>query len=1827
MRRHILMLLITVCLIYGQTPLPITLSEVMFNSSSGNNEFIELFNLSSAESISLKNWKIKYYTSSADVIIGLDTNLVLQPQSYAVILEGDYDFTNGIYNQLIPAEAIVLMIDNNSFGSSGMANTTDRTIYLINDLNDTVDVYTYSADNSTGFSDEKIILNSDNSTENWKNSLTLYGTPGFKNTVSQKMYNLFLSPLIIAPAVPIQNEKIEVKVVVKNIGTRSANSFEVSVYLDINFDSTASAEEEIFFQQGNNLDTSDSVSFTASVSNLLAGNYQLIAIINYPVDEDTSNNKRIVRFTIHPPPNKFNNVVINEIMYAPLTGQPEWIELYNRTEEPIDLVKWKIYDNSSHTNITLADKFIPPNGFVVLCKDTLLKNYFDIPSEIINSKLPSFNNTGDVVCIKDSSGLTIDSLEYLPTWGGNSGGKSLERISVDNESIGETNWSTSKSKFKATPGKINSVTQKNFDAGISDFENETGYGIIGKPASLQIEIKNYGLNSIPAFSVNLYFDANKDSVIQASELLSTLNGSTLLSGDSVMLNYQLENFQSGKNYFIVQLITAQDEETENNLAFTFFTGVILNEARNDLIINEILYAPTSPEPEWIELYNRSNKIIDISGYQVADNTDTISIIRKSIILKPKDYFVIAKDSSISSFYDVQSQLFVTGFPSLNNSKDKIIFLDSLDRVIDSLEYLSAWGGSNGRSLERISSERNSVGADNWGTSISSERATPGRENSITVKTYDLAITDFKPVNKYGIIGTPVHLTATVKNIGLTDYSSFRINLYNDINSDSLAQPGELIKSTSGGICNVDDSVSINFSFSDFHPGRNNFILILEATNDDDSSNNISFTQIQIVQLNEERNDLVINEIMFAPPSGEPEWIELYNRCNKTTELKNYFIADASDTVQINNESLQFRPSTYIVVAKDSSIYSHYKIDSPILISNFPSLNNSSDKIIILDSLERVIDSLQYSSGWGRTNGNSLERINAENLSVDSSNWKSCVSKEHGTPGKVNSVTKKEKDLALKEISFSPDAPVAGESISITAKVKNIGNQSSSFNLSLFEDKNLDSLAEKNLESTTNFELPADDSLQFTFNYILENLNEETGFVVKVISFADEDTSNNILWKSVSPGYKTSSLLINEIMYTPTNGEPEWIELYNNSIDTIDLKDWSVNDIITTPVTAKITTKKLIFPPKKFLVLSKDSTITYFHRKIDSHIIKVGLPVLNNDEDGVIIKDSRGVTIDSVHYYKSFGGQNGYSLERISVEQNSISSSNWSSSKDLELSTPGRINSATPKKFDLSFVTFSSTPEFPVAGDNIKLEVNVANNGINNAENFKIVFYFRYDSLDTFQFLEELVGLTIAAGDTFCFTSKATINNLRSDLFAKAEIKFSTDEDTLNNSGEKKIKIGSAKNVLLINEIMYDPKVNEPEWFEVVNASDENLNLKDWKAGDLSFADDLPVLSKNDFILQPKEFLIIAKDSSLHYNSPDAKILYVKFGSLGNTEDGIIIHDFRDATIDSIKYSSDWGGYKGFSLERISLDNKTNDSTNWGTSINKAGSTPGVTNSVSTLIDYERNDLVINEIMFEPAEYNSEFIEFFNLGKDSIDVGRWKITKANGEYFSISDVSFTIYNGEYFVCAADSSVHDNYNWLKNSKIKFTNQSSLGLINSDDILVLKDAKGNTIDSVLYSPNWHNRNIPVTKNKSLERINFNINVNDPNNWSTAVNSDGATPGKENSIFTSNLQIEEKISVSPNPFSPDNDGFEDFTIVNYNLKQLTAQVRIKIFDSQGRLVRTLLNNQASGSKGSVVFDGLNDSGHPLRIGIYIIFLEAMNESYGVLETMKTVVVVARKL
>ena len=408
-----------------------------------------------------------------------------------------------------------------------------------------------------------------------------------------------------------------------------------------------------------------------------------------------------------------------------------------------------------------------------------------------------------------------------------------------------------------------------------------------------------------------------------------------------------------------------------------------------------------------------------------------------------------------------------------------------------------------------------------------------------------------------------------------------------------------------------------------------------------------------------------------------------------------------------------------------------------------------------------------------------------------------------------------------------------------------------------------------------------------------------------------------------------------------------------------------------------------------------------------------------------------------------------------------------------------------------------------------------------------------------------------------------------------------------------------------------------------------IDIKDWSVSDILTTPTKSFITNSSLEIQPGEYFVLARDTSFYnfHSNINYKVKLVNFGSLGNTEDGIIIYDFRNGIIDSFFYKSSLGGKNGYSLERISFVQSTNDSSNWITSLSVNRSTPGEQNSIFNIPSYQKNDFVINEIMFDPDIDNSEFIEFLNLSNDSINVGGWKFEDENKNTNKLSQTSKLIPPNQYFLLIADSITLSKYNLESYTHKTVLGESSLGLINTGELILLKDARGNTIDSVWYSDKWHNKNFVNTKNISLERINPQINGNDSKNWSSSVSANGATPGLPNSIFTNNTNRSNNISVSPNPFSPDNDGFEDFAIINYTLSQQTSQVRIKIYDSKGRLVRTLNNNQPSGSTGSVVFDGIGDDGAALRIGIYIIFLEALNETEGVVEILKTTVVVARKL
>ena len=162
----------------------------------------------------------------------------------------------------------------------------------------------------------------------------------------------------------------------------------------------------------------------------------------------------------------------------------------------------------------------------------------------------------------------------------------------------------------------------------------------------------------------------------------------------------------------------------------------------------------------------------------------------------------------------------------------------------------------------------------------------------------------------------------------------------------------------------------------------------------------------------------------------------------------------------------------------------------------------------------------------------------------------------------------------------------------------------------------------------------------------------------------------------------------------------------------------------------------------------------------------------------------------------------------------------------------------------------------------------------------------------------------------------------------------------------------------------------------------------------------------------------------------------------------------------------------------------------------------------------------------------------------------------------------------------------------------------------------------DSLRFGSRWGG-----ASGVSLERINPHLATQDSANWSSCTDYAGSTPGRANSILTTAAPSALTLNVSPNPFSPDEDGYDDFALFQINLPMITAAVQMKIYDLRGRLVRHLLNNRPVGSHYETIWNGRDDRGESVRTGLYIVFLQALRADQGILLEAKSTVVVARPL
>ena len=279
---------------------------------------------------------------------------------------------------------------------------------------------------------------------------------------------------------------------------------------------------------------------------------------------------------------------------------------------------------------------------------------------------------------------------------------------------------------------------------------------------------------------------------------------------------------------------------------------------------------------------------------------------------------------------------------------------------------------------------------------------------------------------------------------------------------------------------------------------------------------------------------------------------------------------------------------------------------------------------------------------------------------------------------------------------------------------------------------------------------------------------------------------------------------------------------------------------------------------------------------------------------------------------------------------------------------------------------------------------------------------------------------------------------------------------------------------------------------------------------------------------------------------------------------------------------------------------------------------------------EYQDIVINEILFNPKKGAKRFVELYNNSNNEILLYGLKFTNVLTEKSCIIDSIIFLQPKNYAVLTPDSlDIKNNYDC---GKIFIQNKKFPTLNEKEGIITIQSIENTTLDSVYYSKNMHNKFLTSTDGVSLERVSF----SDSFTWRSAAESSlFATPGKENSQkdFLDEIledQTEEKIAITntyTNEITIENQLFtplneDKMYTIHFNFKNQETTLNIYIYDTKGRLKRTLKKNFVVSRGDTVFWDGFDDDSNRCKTGIYIVLINALDQQ-GMSKNYKKVCVI----
>ena len=290
---------------------------------------------------------------------------------------------------------------------------------------------------------------------------------------------------------------------------------------------------------------------------------------------------------------------------------------------------------------------------------------------------------------------------------------------------------------------------------------------------------------------------------------------------------------------------------------------------------------------------------------------------------------------------------------------------------------------------------------------------------------------------------------------------------------------------------------------------------------------------------------------------------------------------------------------------------------------------------------------------------------------------------------------------------------------------------------------------------------------------------------------------------------------------------------------------------------------------------------------------------------------------------------------------------------------------------------------------------------------------------------------------------------------------------------------------------------------------------------------------------------------------------------------------------------------------------------------------GIPNEIS------EGEILINEILFDPVSPGVDFVELYNLSDKTFDLSELKLGVIKESFPNPIDTvlkeitpdSRLMLPHSYVLLSTDGfTVSQQYQCEPGHYVDMASFPSFA--NSGGIALLMSRQGITIDQMTYNEQMHYPLLKETKGVSLERVSWEVASDQVDNWHSAAESvHFGTPGYANSMMTepSQVQAENPITAEPQIFSPDGDGFDDACLFAYQLESSGCTMNTYVFSAEGRLVRHLVKGELVAQEGRFVWNGLDNRGLRVPIGIYVVVTEVFDRE-GVVRRFENAVAVSSR-